>query len=316
MKVLSGVLLLGLTLSPHLSQAQDQESCGDILRYASRDISKGVTYSDQRKYFYNKVCRNNDSGINLSYKDVTTALGLSYSSKEEYCSGEKSYDTNINYSQAESSIVVRNSLDAYVACRSLSDKGVLTSLTMPAGEAPIVFALNAQRRSAQPQSVDSLALNPDAVACTSIRDGQSQVLDKQYNTIGFQLPESSAQWSLLCTRKYISDPQGNRTFLPVQMVLTTSAGSFPVSLPQAGYAAGAWTNELRAENISISKKLASVESTFASQKIIAQCSGDGWLPRPAAPACPSGFKDSGQFSHSAPGGPHGFGGNCRICLGN
>ena len=296
--------------------AQEVESCGDILRYASRDVRRDVSFSDQRKYYYRNVCKSSNTGIGIDYKDATSALGLSYSSKDDYCKGEQSFDTNTNYNQADSSLVVRNSLDAYVACRALSTKGVVTSVSLPPSDTPTVFSISVQRKSSMPQSVDSLAIDPTTVSCNAQNNGQAQSLDKNFNVIGFQLPQSDAQWSLICTRKPVVDSIGNRNYGPVQLILTTSAGALPISLPQIGYAAGAWVSELRSDTTTLAKKLSSMEVTMAGQKIIAQCSGDGFFPRPAAPACPSGFKDSGQFTHSAPGGPRGFGGHCRICLGN
>jgi hypothetical protein len=309
----ASILLSGLA---PLASAEEVESCGDILRYASRDVRHDVSFSDQRKYYYQNVCKMAGSGFGIDYKDASSALGFSYSSKDEYCKAEQSLNTNTNYNQADSSLVVRSSLDAYVACRALSAKGVATSISMPPGETPTVFSISVKRLSSLPQSVDSLAIDPEAVSCSSQNNGQVQSYDKAFNVVGFQLPQSEAQWSLLCTRKAAVNSNGNRTYGSVQLILTTSSGALPISLPQAGYASGAWATELQGETAAISKKLTSVETSLAAQKLIAQCSGDGWLPRPAAPACPSGFKDSGQFTHSAPGGPHGFGGNCRICLGN
>ena len=89
----------------------------------------------------------------------------------------------------------------------------------------------------------------------------------------------------------------------------------PFSLPGLGLAANNWASDLRNENNLTSQKLVALKSNLENSKIIAQCSPDGWFPRPAAPACPAGYADSGQFSHSAPGNKAGFGGNCRICLG-
>lgn len=307
------VLISGLT---QIAFAEETESCGDILRYASRDVLHDVSFSDQRKYYYQKVCKSASSNAGIDYKDAGAVLGLSYSSKDDYCKAEQSFDASTSYNQADSSVVVRGSLDAYVACRALSAKGVATTVSLPPGETPTVFSVSVQRRSSMPQTVDTLAIDPETVACSSQSNGQAQTFDKAFNVIGFQLPQSEAQWSLLCTRKPLVSPNGNRTYGPVQLILTTSAGSLPISLPQMGYAAGAWATELQSETAAVSKKLSSLETNLATQKLIAQCSGDGWLPRPEAPACPSGFKDSGQFTHSAPGGKHGFGGNCRICLGN
>ncbi|MDQ4624410.1 hypothetical protein [Janthinobacterium lividum] len=311
------VATLFISISACPVVAQEPESCGDILRYASRDVRHDVSFSDQRKYYYKNVCTSSNTGLGIDYKDATSALGLSYTSKDAYCKGEQSFDTNTSYSQADSSLVVRNSLDAYVACRALSTKGVATSVSMPANDSPTVFSISVQRKSAAPQSVESLAIDPAAVSCNAQTNGEIQTLNKEFNVIGFQLPQSEAQWSLICSRKpFINPATANRTYAPVQLILTTSSGALPISLPQIGYAAGAWASELRSDAMNLSKKVTLVEATLAGQKIIAQCSGDGWLPVAAAPVCPAGFKDSGQFSHSAPGGKHGFGGNCRICLGS
>jgi hypothetical protein len=129
-----------------------------------------------------------------------------------------------------------------------------------------------------PQSVDSLAIDPTTVSCNAQNNGQAQSLDKNFNVIGFQLPQSDAQWSLICTRKPVVDSIGNRNYGPVDLILTTSAGALPISLPQIGYAAGAWVSELRSDTTTLAKKLSSMEVTMAGQKIIAQCSGDDFFP--------------------------------------
>ena len=64
----------------------------------------------------------------------------------------------------------------------------------------------------------------------------------------------------------------------------------------------------------ISQNLESLKNEIRNPNLITQCSGDGFFPRPAAPTCPVGYADSGQFTHSGLGGPQGFGGHCRTCL--
>jgi len=300
-------------LSP-LLRAQSTEQCGDVLKYAARDVKSQVTFSDQRKYYYQKVCKDSSSGFGIDYKDATSVLGLSYTSKDDYCKNEQSFDTNTSYSRIDSSYVVQNALDAYVQCRALSVKGIATSVTIPPGENPTVFSIGVQRTSSEPQTVQTVSLDPESVSCATQKDGKIYVLNQKANDISYALPESKAKWSLVCTRNGTTDASGNKTFGPVQLILTTTAGDLPISLPGIGIAANTWANELRNENNLISQRLDALKNAVGSTKIIAQCSGDGWLPKPAAPACPSGYTDSGQFSHSAPGGKAGFGGNCRICL--
>lgn len=317
MKLIINVALTLLTVGiVSNATAQTNESCGDILRYSSRDVRKDVSFSDLRLYYYQKVCTSDSADVGISYGDASEALGFNFKSKSDYCKAEEVATKDTKFSQVDSSIVVRNSLDAYVACRAISDKGVEMSVVLPPVDSPTVFSISVQRRSAQPQSVNSLVIDPDAVICSAEKDGQQQAFDKQFNLIGYNLPQSDAKWSLLCTRKASVDGNNNKTYPPTQLILTTSAGALPVYLPQSSYASGSWTSQLRGEVVALTKKLSILDGQLAGQKIIAQCSGDGWLPRPPAPACPANYKDSGQFSHSAPGGPHGFGGHCRICVGN
>lgn len=308
------VLLATGTMSNAIAEAN--ESCGDILRYASRDVRRDVSFSDLRLYYYQRVCSSDNAGLDISYGDASQALGFNFTSKSEYCKAEESATKNTKFSKTDSSIVVRNSLDAYVACRAISDKGINMSVVLPPVESPTVFSIIVQRLSSLPQSVNSLILDPEAVICSAEKDGQQQTLNQPFNSINFNLPQSDAKWSLLCTRKAVVDSSNNKTYPPTQLILTTSAGALPVYLPQSSYASGTWTSELRGDVAVQANKLAVLERLFASQKVIAQCSGDGWLPRPPAPECPANYKDSGQFSHSAPGGKAGYGGHCRICIGS
>lgn len=145
-----GLLAAGVGSS---ATAESKESCGDILRYASRDVRKDVSFSDLRLYYFQKVCKSDDSSVGMSYGDATQALGFNFTSKSEYCKAEESATKDTKFTQADSSLVVRNSLDAYVACRGISDKGVDMSVVLPPVDAPTVFSISVQRRSAQPQSV-------------------------------------------------------------------------------------------------------------------------------------------------------------------
>ncbi len=255
MKLFMGSVLFGLALVSFSTSLRADEQCGDILRYAARDVKSQVTFSDQRKYYYQKVCKDSSSGLGIDYKDATSLLGLSYTSKDDYCKNEQSFDTNTSYSRIDSSLVVQNALDAYVQCRALNVKGIATSMTMPPGDNPTVFSIGVQRVSSEPQMVQYVSLDPDIVSCTMQKDGELHQLNKKANAISFVLPESKAKWSMVCTRNAISDANGNKSYGQVQLILATTAGDLPISLPGIGLASNNWASDLRKENNVVSNKL-------------------------------------------------------------
>lgn len=231
------------TLS-QFSLAETLEQCGDILRYAARDISSQVTFSDQRKYYYQQLCKNSSNGFGLDYKDAQTVLGFSYSSKDDYCKAEQSFDTNTNYSRIDSNLVVRNALDSYVQCRALSKEGISTSVTMPPSNNPLIFSLGIKRTSSNPQTIQTVTIDPDVVSCSTQKNGRSFLLNKKVNDISYKLPNSEARWTMSCTRKNTSDTNGNKTYMPVQLIVTTTAGDLPIALSEMGLAASNWANDL------------------------------------------------------------------------
>lgn len=302
-------------------RAESTELCGDILKYASRDVQSQVTFNDQKKYYYEKVCKDSNAGLGINYKDAASVLGLSYLSKEAYCNDQQSFNTNTSYSRADSSYVVRNALDAYVQCRALNEKGITTSVTMPPTDNPTLFSIGIQNNGPFAPIIQTVSFDPDSVSCTTQKGKKLSTLNKNVNNISYVLPYNKDKWSLLCNRKANSDVDGNKTYGPVQLIVTTTAGDLPISLSAIGIASENWASGLRSENFLISQKLDvlsqrldAFRNEVSSPSIIAQCSGDNYFPRPAAPSCPAGYADSGQFTHSAPGGPSGFGGHCRVCL--
>lgn len=69
-----------------------------------------------------------------------------------------------------------------------------------------------------------------------------------------------------------------------------------------------------ASHLAMSQRIDVIDNRFATLQLTQTCSPKDWLPVPTAGACPNGFRDTGLLiSYSAPGGRHGFGGNCRIC---
>ena len=302
-------------------RAESTEQCGDILKYASRDVQSKVTFDDQKKYYYEKVCKNSSVGVDVDYKDAVKALGLSYSSKDAYCRDEQSFNSNTTYSRSDSSYVVQNSLDAYVQCRALNQKGITTSVTMPPTENPTVFSIGIQNNSPFAPVIQTVSFDPDSLSCTTQKDNELLVLNKNVNNISYVLPYNKDKWSLVCNRKVITNIDGNKVYGPVQLIVTTTAGDLPLSLSAIGIASDSWASTFRSENNtvsqnlqSLSQKLESLKNEIRNPNLVAQCSGDGFFPRPAAPTCPAGYADSGQFTHSAPGGKAGYGGNCRVCL--
>jgi len=224
------------------------ESCGDLLRFASRDMRTSTTYDDQRKFFYEAICKGSGKSGNLNYEDANSALGLGYTSKDEYCSAEQSATSSISYSRNDSSLVVREALDAYYRCRALETRGIAADISLPVDQPPVVFSVGIARTGSDKQTIHSVRLSDTAaLECTALKDGKQIPLSETANAIAFELPESKSRWTMSCTRKGRDDGAGNVSYPPVQLIVTTSGGDLPLALPEVGLASATWARDLRNE---------------------------------------------------------------------
>ncbi|MGX0963198.1 hypothetical protein AB7M63_003647 [Bradyrhizobium japonicum] len=228
------------------ARADDSGSCTDALRYASRNYINQVSYSDQRKFFYKAVCEASGTSLGLDYRSADVALGLNYTSKDDYCSHEKSYDQATQYDQRNSSIVVEQALETFLQCRALKDAGIEAKLTVPAGEVT-VFEVKVTRVGSNQASVTSVTIDdPNAVACKFKGAGNSRATSGTHTDVDYSLPNNSGTWSLACVRKTVVSA-GVTTYPRVKLIVGTSAGTggFPISLDEVGLATGAWANDLK-----------------------------------------------------------------------
>jgi hypothetical protein len=305
---IAGSLLLALAGWSGIARAADSESCGDVLRYASRDVTSSVTYSDLRKAYYNQVCTSTTSSGGLSFGDASIALGLSYSSKDDYCQHEQSWASSTNYSRQDASLVVSGALTAYVQCRALSRAGINTYITVPPTDSPAVFSVQISRSSATPVSVSAVRLSdPAAVSCSAAAGGQTRPIQGLVTNINYALPQSDARWSLSCTRKGTANTTGT-SYNPVQLIVSTTQGDLPVAFSGVGLAANVWANTLRGEITaqinSLNTDLNNLASGLRVGGGIAQRDAGGfststWL-------CPAGSYMVAVDYQLDGGGPHGI----------
>lgn len=257
------ILALAIVYPNSTMADQGQENCGEILRYSSRNITHKVSGSDQRKYYYKQICEHSGIGVGIDYKDAEAVFGFSFSSKDEYCSNEKKYDLNTSYTSESSNLVVAESLSAYVKCRALNKEGINTAITLSSPIDPVMFSIAINRASQYPVTINDVRLDPKLVECTSRIDEKLKRLISSSNLISYALPESSEKWTMSCTRKPRIDSNLSKSFDPVQLIVTTSAGDLPLSLNGFGLVADVWASDLRYEinsiGQSVDKKLSNVD---------------------------------------------------------
>jgi hypothetical protein len=287
-----------------LAQAEDPESCGDILRYASRDVTSSVNFSDVRKYYYNQVCKNASTGAGLSFGDADLSLGLSYSSKDDYCANEKTFDLSTNYSRQDASIVVGTALSAYVQCRSLSSAGINTYITVPPTANPIVFSVQISRSSANPVTITQVRLSDSSgVSCSTTVRGKIKPLEGLVTDIGYALPQSSARWALSCTRQSTAGTSGT-TFNPIQLIVSTTQGDLPVSFSGVGLAANNWASDIKGQ-ISVTQDAVSRLTNDLKTGGATHHLANGGFSTSTETCAPGTYMVAADFQLDS-GGPHGI----------
>jgi len=243
--------------------AQGAENCGDILRYASRDYSRTVSYNDQRKYFYKAVCQDESSGFGVSFKDASQALGLNYSSKDNYCSEEKKFDQATSYNRTDSNIVVTAALETYAQCRALEGQGIVTRLTTSGGGDVTAFQLSVHRTGAFSRAVSTVTVDdPTAVDCTfKGGPGASTPVTAVHTDVDYALPENGGTWSLSCTRKGTKTTSGDMTYPRVRLIVGTTAplGGIAINFEETGLAGSAWANELKAQLTALNGRVSGIK---------------------------------------------------------
>ncbi|WBV41593.1 hypothetical protein [Pseudoroseomonas cervicalis] len=249
--------------------AQGSENCGDILRYASRDYSRTVSYNDQRKYFYNSVCRGELSGFNVSFRDANQALGLSYSSKENYCSEEKKFDEANSYNQSDSNRVVTAALETYAQCRALEGQGIITKITTSGGADVTAFQISIYRTGSFSRSISTITVDdPKAVDCSfKGGSGDSTRVSNIHTDVNYVLPENGGSWSLSCARNGNPNASGDRTYPRVRLIVGTTApfGGIAINFEEMGSAGSVWANDLRSQ---INARIDALNSRVSGIKIV------------------------------------------------
>ena len=88
------------------------DPCAAVLTATGRNEFRNVQESDLRAYFYKQTCGNKATDPGLSFAAAQTSLGLSYSSRDEYCNAEQSQNAQHYFNYQATSMVVEKSLEA------------------------------------------------------------------------------------------------------------------------------------------------------------------------------------------------------------
>lgn len=305
-KFIAGAILIVNTILVPSAQAQQTENCGDILRYASRNITSSVSFADLRKYYYSNVCSSNQTGLGISFKDATDALGLTYSNKDDYCRGEKSFDSSNTYSRQDASLVVNGALTAYVQCRTLSSQGINTYVSIPPADTPTVFSIGISRSSANPVTITAVRIDrPSAVNCAAVSGNKTTEMKTSLTRINVALPQSDDRWSLTCSRVGQSVTDGT-SFDPVQVILSTTRGDFPFSLVGGGLAANNWAQSIKDSIAKLDSETKKSANDLVSNLKKAGATHNAGQFNYEISQCPAGQYLVGLRQQLDSGGPHGI----------
>jgi hypothetical protein len=82
-------LLIALLTSAGAT-AQTAEQCAAVLTLTGRNELLSLREGEKLAYFYKQACRGESTDLGLSFEKAKISLGLTYSSREQFCEQEKS----------------------------------------------------------------------------------------------------------------------------------------------------------------------------------------------------------------------------------
>ncbi|MDA8457194.1 hypothetical protein M4R22_20750 [Acidovorax sp. GBBC 3334] len=327
--------MLGWLMAVPLASAIAQSDCSTVI--ALSKLSQ-TTVEDRKSVeaasaaFCDEYSKSVQSGkamsASASYKFLAASYGSSSVSAEQvasrYCSMSASFSRREDAYRQYVETIAPDAYKAYESCLAMQNNSVnmaVSALTPKTFQMVVGFAPKDENAKA--------TLGVSGSPGVSCKWGGAGIgMGKVFTAAGTD--------TLMCVR------DDSRTAEFVTVVKTSGVGSTMTvpwgAMDESGYALDALgklqaqVQELQAElaqqrqqastlaaslaavKAEGSQATAAVNARFGKIAPTVLCSGDGWFPRPAAPTCPSGSASSGEFTHSAPGGKAGFGGNCRVCI--
>lgn len=240
--VIFGILTMQFAVMTE-AWAQAGSQCNAALTVTGRNELLRVSESDRRAYFYRQVCQSQATSAGFSFESVKVALGLTYSSQQQYCEAERSQWENYQFDYLQTSTVVEKALDSWLACLKLTRSGIIMTPQLE----PTRLILDLERGGRARGVVRGVVATAGTVCKGHLpnRNGGATTSQVLSDSINFQLPTDET-WTVICDRTALpSAVQPDAVVYPATTItLDTTEGAFSMTLEQSPLATERWANEI------------------------------------------------------------------------
>jgi len=321
--------VLGLSTQAH---AEDCESIIALSKTVATTVQDKNAVEANSSAFCSEYAQAKKTGRSMaasaSYKFLSASYGTSQVSEEEiaskYCSVSDNYSKrNDAYRQYVESISP-NAYQAYEQCLEMARRDLKFKITA-ATLLPTELSVSVTFVQSIANAKASLSYNTSSgISCDWSHGAGPEFNFNSAGSTGLNCKraDASKKGYIVIRRTNSSEELAlswlamNSQGLPIDVIADMQAKSLALSLRVAALdeRINTTARAATASQTSTRQMIDTVDRRFTKLHLTQTCSPKNWLPVPTAGACPAGFTDTGLLtSYSAPGGPHGFGGNCRIC---
>lgn len=325
------ILVLILSFSAFIGNAQFDDGCDEVLRLASRDVTIQSNRANTAKYIYDSYCKgsqvDNSINIDLVDEDLFENFSFGFGSKkeklEQIC---KTYESNykqIVENDIESRIVVREAISSWEKCKALSNSGIKIRPQILSTQFTVDLA-----RQGDDIVVNGVDYDTDKCECVAVlKDQEGNETTQTVDSGTKHIINNGKTWNIRCTRKY-TEIDDVKYFPETDFVLPTSKGTFAMTLPKNINPKHNWIksviNEIESlkQNLNtntenLDGKIQKIDSRISNvefKKICVSVQGDCGGSKFANIKAPEGFVYAFDEFNSWKGGPCGQGSKCKIFI--
>lgn len=233
-----------MVLASVQASAEAADRCAGALTQTGRNQLLQVSQKDREAYHFRRTCEMTgvDSDGEFSYAKV--ALGLTYSSRREYCDAERSRLRGHEFDYTNTSTVVESALRSWLACVELTENGIQLTPVITKG----MVQLSLRRQGTAKGLIRGLTVKAPAypghqgATCRGVIKRKSRELGRDFN---FKLP-SDEEWTITCERNSVETraQEGDLVYPETEIGLDTSQGGFSITLQEEPVGSEVWATEI------------------------------------------------------------------------
>jgi hypothetical protein len=240
----AAILISASLLFASSALAQDSDGCDVPIRYASHNLSVSTLQRAADDMRYENECkgntRGNSSNFGVGYSGVELKFGNSSTSTENFCRTYQQEASSRDATYQYARTVVRESLDAFVACKELSNQQVRAKFTIM----PRMLVVDLARLS-NSAVFRGISVSPsDALTCTRNNPdgGAPLVVDRSTS-----IPLTDGETTVVTCERTDRDGSDGVLFDETNVAIDTNRGSATIKLESSRYPPPLTTDQLLAQ---------------------------------------------------------------------